>query len=151
MTLIADVLAQDHRDCDHAFARAEALVAKREWSAADKATAEFAADLDRHFETEEQVLFPRFEAVTGMSNGPTAVMRGEHAEMRRVLAELQNALRRRDADDFSGEAETLLILMQQHNMKEENILYPMCDARLVLERDTLIATISGQLAHEAST
>lgn len=151
MTLIADVLTRDHRDCDHVFANAETLVSRREWDAATKATAEFAADLERHFEAEERHLFPRFEAVTGMADGPTAVMRGEHAEMRKVLGDLQDALRRRDADDFSGEAETLLIMMQQHNMKEENILYPMCDARLGVERDALASTIANHLAKESST
>ena len=34
------------------------------------------------------------------------------------------------ADEYAGNAETLLIMMQQHNMKEENILYPMCDQHL---------------------
>jgi hemerythrin-like domain-containing protein len=65
-----------------------------------------------------------------MTSGPTEVMRGEHRQMRDLLAQMKDALTSRDADAFSGAAETLLILMQQHNMKEENILYPMCDNAL---------------------
>lgn len=146
MTLIAELLTRDHRECDHDFARTESLVAKRDWDAAGKAAAVFAQALERHFDAEEQELFPRFEAVTGMTSGPTAMMRAEHAEMRKVLADLRSALARRDADDCAGEAETLLIMMQQHNMKEENILYPMCDARLAVERDALAADLAHRLS-----
>lgn len=51
-------------------------------------------------------------------------MRGEHDQMRELLVAAKFALDARDEDDYSGTAETLLIMMQQHNMKEENILYP---------------------------
>jgi DUF438 domain-containing protein len=65
-----------------------------------------------------------------MTSGPTEVMRGEHRQMRDLLAQMRASLANRDSDDFGGNAETLLIMMQQHNMKEENILYPMCDNAL---------------------
>jgi hemerythrin-like domain-containing protein len=81
-----------------------------------------------------------------MVAGPTLVMRGEHKEMRAILARLQDALERKDADDFAGEAETLLIMMQQHNMKEENILYPMCDSTLAAEREALTADVARRLS-----
>ena len=64
------------------------------------------------------------------------------------LAQLRAALDSRDLDEFAGEAETLLIMMQQHNMKEENILYPMCDLRLGGERDALVETLANRLAPE---
>lgn len=149
MATIADLMTHDHRACDHAFARAETLAAKGDWEAAAQALAEFAAALEAHFEAEEQQLFPRFEAVTGMTVGPTQVMRGEHADMRAVLAAMQDAMARRDAEDFGGEAETLIVLLQQHNMKEEGILYPMCDARLAGERDHLAAELARRLAARA--
>ena len=50
--------------------------------------------------------------------------------MREVLATLAEALASGDLDDYLGQAETLLILMQQHNMKEEQMLYPMSDRAL---------------------
>lgn len=65
-----------------------------------------------------------------MVAGPSQVMRFEHAQMRDLLARMEQAAARHDGDEFSGLAETLLILMQQHNMKEENILYPMCERTL---------------------
>ncbi len=148
MTSIAELMTHDHRSCDHDFARAETLAHKKDWNAAALALEAFTTGLEAHFQAEEQELFPRFEAVTGMTQGPTQVMRGEHADMRATLAQLRAALDSRDLDEFAGEAETLLIMMQQHNMKEENILYPMCDLRLGGERDALVETLANRLAPE---
>ena len=44
-----------------------------------------------------------------------------------MQGQLIDAARASKADAFQSVAETLLIMMEQHNMKEENILYPMCD------------------------
>ena len=148
MTSIAELMTHDHRSCDHDFARAETLANKKDWDAAAQALDAFASGLEAHFQAEEQELFPRFEAATGMTHGPTHVMRGEHRDMRDALNRLQQALQAQDGDDYAGEAETLLIMMQQHNMKEENILYPMCDMRLGGERDTLVDTLANRLSPE---
>lgn len=148
MTSIAELMTHDHRSCDHDFARAETFAAHKDWDAATLAFEAFASGLEAHFAAEEQYLFPRFEAVTGMTQGPTQVMRGEHAEMRAALVQMRAALAARNRDEYAGEAETLLIMMQQHNMKEENILYPMCDVRLGSERDTLVPELANRLAPE---
>jgi iron-sulfur cluster repair protein YtfE (RIC family) len=148
MTSIAELMTHDHRSCDHDFARAETLANKKDWPAAALALDAFATGLEAHFQAEEQELFPRFEAATGMTQGPTQVMRGEHTEMRATLALLRSALANRDLDEFAGEAETLLIMMQQHNMKEENILYPMCDMRLGGDRSTVVDVLASRLVPE---
>jgi iron-sulfur cluster repair protein YtfE (RIC family) len=123
-------LFQHHKHCDELFASAEDACASGNWEAGEKAFALLLNELETHFSSEEEVLFPAFEAATGMTSGPTEVMRGEHRQMRDLLAQMKGALASRDSDGFGGSAETLLILMQQHNMKEENILYPMCDNSL---------------------
>lgn len=148
MTSIAELMTHDHRSCDHDFARAETLAHKGDWSAASAALETFAAGLEAHFQAEENELFPRFEAATGTTHGPTRVMRGEHAEMRAAVEQMRAALARRDPEGFAGEAETLLILMQQHNMKEENILYPMCDMHLGEQRSTLVDALGQRVTHE---
>lgn len=102
----------------------------QKWSECQSAFDAFRHEIEAHFATEEQVLFPAFEHATGMSAGPSQVMRFEHAQMRELLGHMAQAVGRCDANGFSGLAETLLVLMQQHNMKEENILYPMCDRTL---------------------
>ena len=56
------------------------------------------------------------------------------------------ALAAGNQDDYLGIAETLLIMMQQHNMKEENVLYPMCDQHLPGEMPELLARLETGLA-----
>lgn len=120
-------LHRHHQHCDNLFAAAEAAVDAQSWAEGESTLASFLTEMERHFRCEEDNLFPAFEAATGMISGPTQVMRMEHTQMRGLMQDMQDALSRRNAEDFAGAAETLLILMQQHNMKEENILYPMCD------------------------
>lgn len=127
MASIKHFLAEDHLRCDTLFAEAESAAHDSDWEKASKYGHEFIAGMEHHFAMEEGVLFPEFEAATGMTAGPTAVMRMEHAEMRRLLGEMSAALDARDADEFLGTAETMLVMMQQHNTKEEQILYPMAE------------------------
>ena len=127
---ITTPLSQHHKHCDEIFASAEEACADGDWATGEQAFALLRDQLETHFGSEEELLFPAFETATGMTSGPTEVMRGEHRQMRDLLAQMQGALALRDSDAFGGAADTLLILMQQHNMKEENILYPMCDNAL---------------------
>lgn len=137
-------LFQHHKHCDEIFSRAEEACANGDWAAGAQSFALFAQQLETHFTSEEELLFPAFEEATGMSSGPTEVMRGEHRQMRDLLAQMKEAVASRDTDAFGGAAETLLILMQQHNMKEENILYPMCDN--ALESSDVGASLTKRLS-----
>ncbi len=124
---IASYMHSHHSVCDDRFVAAEEAGRNKDWSRATAELGAFRDELERHFSTEEILLFPAFETATGMTEGPTRVMRGEHLQMRDLMKQLEEAIRRQDRDSFAGNAETLLVFMQQHNMKEENILYPMCD------------------------
>lgn len=130
MNTIREFMELHHKRCDEEFAAAEDSVQRRDWRAAESDFAAFAGEIEAHFRAEENVLFPAYEFRVGMTGGPTEVMRIEHAQMRGLLRQMQNGIEVHDAAAFGGSAETLLILLQQHNMKEENILYPMCDQAL---------------------
>jgi hemerythrin-like domain-containing protein len=144
MTTISELYEAHHRKCDEAFAEAEGAASDSKWDMAKAATTRFTAMLEAHFQSEEGTLFPAFEAAAGMRTGPTAVMRLEHEQMRGLIGSLGDAAKRQAKDDFLGACETLLVLMQQHNLKEENILYPMCDR--ALSDAALLTTIGQQLA-----
>lgn len=149
MTTIRDYMARDHLYCDGFFAQAERLTATQDWDAAVAAFAQFQTLVLQHFEAEESMIFPAFEEKTGMRMGPTEVMRGEHVQMRQLMDAAYAALQQRDADDYAGFAETLLIMMQQHNLKEENVLYPMCDQHLDDQIGALIPKLQAMLPGRA--
>ena len=127
---IKQFMAQDHRDCDLLFARAENAAAKEDWATASQAFNEFIRAMERHLGIEEQELFPAFEEATGVQTGPTEMMRMEHDQMRGLFAEMKIAIEQKSSEDYLGTADTLLIMMQQHNMKEEQMLYNMMDQHL---------------------
>ena len=132
-------MSVDHRDCDEALTRFEDAVRDGGVEAFRKAFQAFREAMLRHFAREEDALFPAFEAATGNTQGPTAVMRMEHQQMRMVLEQLADDVARDDRAACLGRTDTLMLLAQQHNMKEEQILYPMCDqvcadAAALLER-----------------
>lgn len=145
MTTIRTFMAEDHRHCDDLFAEAEQAVAKKDIAAARAAFEHFRDATLAHFESEEKTLFPSFEAKTGMTMGPTQMMRMEHVQMRGLLEEAGQALADGDADAYLGHADTLLIMMQQHNLKEENVLYPMCDQHLAAETPQLLQRLETEL------
>ena len=130
MGAIADYFAAEHRGCDEVFAAAEEAAQTGDLARCRADFQQFQTAMERHFQKEEQELFPAFEEASGMFMGPTRVMRLEHQQMRETFVEMNNALASGDLEEFLGQAETLLILMQQHNIKEEQMLYPMCDRAL---------------------
>ena len=138
MSAILDFLGNDHRACDDLFASAESAAAQKNWDSARSLFERFQAAMAHHLAMEEEVLFPAFEARTGMSAGPTQVMRMEHEQMRGLLEDMASAVAACNQDGYLGLSETLNMLMQQHNLKEENMLYPMSDQVLGGDREGLI-------------
>lgn len=143
MHTILEFMGSDHHACDDLFASAEEAVAKKDWDRARSLFDRFQAAMAHHLAMEEEVLFPAFEARTGMSMGPTQVMRSEHVQMRDLIANMGRAVAESDQDSYLGLSETLNMLMQQHNLKEENVLYPMTDQVLGGELDDLIRAMGA--------
>jgi iron-sulfur cluster repair protein YtfE (RIC family) len=143
MPTFSERFGSDHDACDNLYARAEEAVGQGNWEAARGSNAEFLGAMARHFGMEEEILFPAFEEASGSSMGPTQVMRHEHAQMRQLFEEMIEAVEGRDADGYLGAGETLLILMQQHNAKEEQILYPMTDRLLDGQQEALFARLDA--------
>lgn len=138
MADIKEFLTQGHRECDETFAQMEDAVEENSDNAPLKFE-KFYDDLTNHFGMEEMVLFPAFEQVTGMADGPTKVMEMEHEQMRELLSKMRAALEQKDKDKFFSISETLMMLMQQHNMKEEQMLYAMAQQHLGDDADHIIS------------
>jgi hemerythrin-like domain-containing protein len=134
-------MKEEHRECDTLFSEAESAVAANNWEEANEKFLAFANMTLTHFKKEEEELFPAFEAQTGMTQGPTQVMKYEHEQVRGLIGNMAEALEKNDKDACFSLSESLMILIQQHNMKEEQMLYAMCDRQLspTLKEETLEA------------
>lgn len=138
---ILEFMSARHEICDELFAKTEKHVASEDWEDAQLNFKKFLESMETHFKMEEEVLFPGFENKTGNTQGPTQVMRMEHIQMRDLLKNMSQSIHGKKRDDFLGESETLLMLMQQHNMKEEQMLYPMTDQVFADDKASLISAM----------
>ncbi len=114
----------DHRACDELWVAVETAANAGDAPAARAAFVTFDNAMRRHLTMEEEVLFPAFEEATGMTAGPTQVMRMEHEQMRGLLSQMAAAAES-DLGKLVDLGDTLMMVIQQHNAKEEGMLYPM--------------------------
>jgi hemerythrin-like domain-containing protein len=116
-----------------------------------------------HHGKEEGHLFPEMErAGIPRSRGPLGVMLAEHEEGRKHVAAMAGAIPgirkgdRKSAAAFASAARGYGELLTQHIFKEDNILYPMADARLSPDQQASLEacfadvekTIVGEGKHE---
>lgn len=142
---VNEALSWDHDRLDDLEDRAFKARARGDFEEAKALYAVFAFGLRRHIRFEEELLFPEFEARAGFpaENGPTAVMRDEHREILVDLDRIEKAI-----GDGAAPVDSLRhglhLVLGNHNLKEEHIVYPMTDQALgELESDALVARIQS--------
>jgi len=118
-------MSADHNACDDLFVLAEKAAHANKWQEAENAFNAFRASMAHHFRMEENQLFPALIAAGGPS-GPVQMMLMEHGQMNSLLDNMAIAARQNDALGYTGLSETLLIVMQQHNLKgrADTLSYP---------------------------
>jgi len=139
--MILEFMRDDHRACDHLYTEAENALADKKIEEAKKLFSEFYRATNHHFDMEERELFITFEKRTGMMGGPTQMMRYEHQQLRALLESMLGSLNDDKFDNFFGQGESMMIMLQQHNMKEEQMLYPMIDRTLGGDAELMIQTL----------
>ncbi len=137
---VSECLTTDHQRLDAMLVGVKGMARAGDMDGARKGMKAFRTGLERHIEMEESVLFPTFEDLSGMTQGPTRVMRAEHVTIRGCLDAMTSALADSDADGFFRVAQDLAEVLEAHNMKEEGMLYPMSDeyAGGPAERDGIV-------------
>jgi len=128
---VSDYLQGDHRRLELLMETCKALIEAGDAKGAAAEFTQFRQGLMRHIKIEEGMLFPEFEAATGLDRegGPTGVMRHEHGEIIRLLDLIRDLLAaaQPSASEFESLRSALVALLHEHNVKEERILYPMTD------------------------
>ena len=115
MKTLLEFMQIHHGQCDQLYADGENSLLDEQMEEGVGQITIFLSEMERHFLMEETVLFPTFEDISGMRQGPTQVMRMEHQQIRNLLARMSDTVTRMDRDEILEVGETLLILMQQHN------------------------------------
>ena len=137
MAQISTSMTDDHRRIDEIFIDVEKAVSARDWGQAKALGDLFQHEMEHHFAIEEERLFPALEQATSLASGPIRVMTMEHDQMRYLITSLLSEIGEQSRDQALGVAETLLVMIQQHNIKEENVLYPMADTSVQALEDEI--------------
>jgi hemerythrin-like domain-containing protein len=145
MVNIKTFLTQDHRHCDTYFSEMENRANSGTLADALEAYEAFRDATERHFQMEERVMFPAFEEKTGMVQGPTQMMRMEHQQLRSLLKQLGEAIDEENRTKFFGLTETMMIMLQQHNMKEEQMLYTMAQQHLSADAPQIVDMMESMI------
>lgn len=141
---IDDYYSEDHDRLDELFQQFQSHKSS-DPERAKEAFKAFHSGLERHIAWEEEILFPTFEKKTENAGGPTQVMRLEHQQIRGCLGVISEKLARGEGDTNKDEAD-LLSVLEQHNYKEENILFPMLDQITSQdERTRIFDEMNGQV------
>jgi hemerythrin-like domain-containing protein len=134
-----DFMTHKHRECDHLLAEAESAVESGDFDSAMEKYIAFKNETLKHFDMEEDYLFPMFEEKSQMgSMGPTNVMKMEHSQAKALFEKMDEAYKQQDKDRIYALGESMNILLQQHNAKEEQMLYTMINSTFVNENDEIV-------------
>jgi len=149
MDTISGYLSKDHSRCDLLCNELENSVSTELWDRADRLFKDFCVAMEQHFAMEEDVLFVAFEKAIRSTEGPTCVMRDEHNKIRSVIFMLHDALTRRARNAFLGHADTLNIMIEQHNQLEESVFYPMIDRLLGAQKHAIVEAMKHNAAPQS--
>lgn len=142
---VTGYLGWDHDRLDGVLRSVSAAVGTGRFDEAAARYEHFEIGLLRHIRIEEELLFPVFEARSGMMNGPTEVMRDEHQQVRKALGLMRRGLQRADAAGYGDGRRYLETVLPDHNAKEQHILYPTLDRLLrPAERAALVARLQRE-------
>ncbi len=146
MSATLDLLGRQHEEV---LLRLQEVEARFSACGANGAVREFTAylenDVARHFQLEEQALFPVLARHPGLARGPLAVMDAEHSTFREGLHRLRAAL---DADDIGNQqryARDLIDLLREHIAKEDGVLFPTAARMLSADEQRDVDTYAAAL------
>ena len=124
MQTVCAKLIEDHQHCDQLFLEVGSRVAQCWWEDAAAKLAAFNTVFEAHVATEESIFFPLIKQAGGEDAWPLKDLRSEHAKLEMILVRIGEAIKKQSKEDFYLHAESFIILMYTHSLKEEQILYP---------------------------
>lgn len=139
-----------HADLHEAFAVHRDYVVGLEFRRALEELERFERELKLHMDDEERHVLPLYEARVGhVTGGDPQFFHLEHRNLLRNIETAKEELRkiianpaagRRQAHEFLDHESLLLHLLQHHDARERNTLYPKLDEALTpQEREALLA------------
>jgi hemerythrin-like domain-containing protein len=142
-------LLEIHKDLKELFLEHQEALLDGDLIQAEHRLEEFERALLDHMQKEEDLLFPVYERAGAIPGGPPVLFTGEHKRMRELLGGFKRALssleqnpdgRKRGILWLLDRQATFKNLMEHHDLREANILYPALDrVTTMAERRDILA------------
>ena len=125
-----------HKALQELFLQHQEALLDADLMRAGKRLEEFEGRLFDHIREEEELLLPVYERAGAIPGGPSVLFTGEHKRMQELLAGFKQALsslkqdpggRKRGILWLLDRQATFKNLMEHHDLREANILYPALD------------------------
>ena len=136
---------EDHRRCDSTWGEFEEHVASGDDAAAQGSWKAFHDQLLLHLQMAAAGVCPAFVGAWARPGGPPAVLGQVQAPLGGRGAQMAGAANGGDLQRVLDQGDTLLMLIQQHNAKEEAMLYPMTERALAGRWSEIAQKLRGYL------
>ncbi|MGB5440724.1 MAG: hemerythrin domain-containing protein [Gammaproteobacteria bacterium] len=113
-----------------------------DWDTVNRAVHELVTHLKRHITLEEEVLYPAYESAAHAPQGPTTVLREEHASIVHLIQEMTRVIKTMEPERVLECLANLETQMIKHHEKEEDIFLPMASHILNASRDELLGKLA---------
>lgn len=127
---VAEFLIWDHDRLDRLLDEVNQNIAEGDWDRACTRIRQFRTGLFHHADQEDNVLWTAIGELSDEHYDLIQTMKDDHREFKDWVNEMVNAVEAHSRTEFENANANLLGVMVEHNMKEENVLYPFLDRRL---------------------
>lgn len=127
---VSELIGWDQRRLDDILDDVNELAETGDFTGALRHFEDFRAGLEHHIAMEEQVLFPLYQKLSLDTEAAMAAMYSEHVLIRTLVEQVAEALRTGDLPSFARVIENLYAVMDVHDQKEEDVVFPRLDAEL---------------------
>jgi hemerythrin-like domain-containing protein len=131
--LLDGVLAQHRRVTRARLDSTLGSLERREWEQAGASFDQFRRACEEHMEVEEREMFPALDAELG-ERSPAGGLRVEHKRFRQMCAYIAACIDLKDAEAAAFALKRFGDQFEAHDLREEWVLFPMCERLLPPER-----------------
>lgn len=127
---VSELIGWDQRRLDDILDDVDELAETGDFTGALRRYEDFRAGLKHHIAMEEQILFPLYQKLSLDTEAALAAMYSEHVLIRTLVERVAEALQTGDLPSFARIIENLYAVMDVHDQKEEDVVFPRLDAEL---------------------
>ncbi|MEK8089708.1 hemerythrin domain-containing protein [Thermithiobacillus plumbiphilus] len=142
METLSQIFTEHHHLLDRLFDAARASIKGGDWMLAEPEFQHFRREIEKHMAVEESYLFPAMTAGADAQDiALVEILRKGHQDLRSFFEEILEAILSHDAEEALALMDTVSIILEQHDKREEDELYPAVDRLFTGQRGPVLQAV----------